>query len=73
MRARTPTVTVSPDGADIVFGTVMHSERFPVEALGSRLALYRWLRDREAGRYRRFFAADVAALEAAKAELEGRG
>lgn len=65
----TKVVTLTPDGRDVVIEGPIHSDRFPVEELGSRLAFYRDLRDRKcertktAGEYAGHYAETVAGLE----------
>lgn len=43
--------------------------KLPVAELPGFIALYRRLRDRDGGKYARFYAADTAALEAAASAL----
>jgi hypothetical protein len=46
------------------------SETFPVESLGSRLALYRSLAERRNGKWRRHYTATVNALEEVQKQIE---
>ncbi|WP_138423704.1 hypothetical protein [Maritimibacter alexandrii] len=71
----TKVVTLTPDGRDVLIEGPVHTDRFPVEELASRLAFYRELRDRKCERTktRRFaaqYAETVSGLEALKKELE---
>lgn len=49
------------------------SARVPLADLPKWVGLYRWLRDRKGGRFRAAYSADVAALEAVEAQIDGHG
>jgi hypothetical protein len=72
----TKTVSLTPDGRDVVIEGPIHTDRFPVEELGSRLAFYRELRDRKCertktvGEYADQYAETVAGLERLIEEVE---
>lgn len=70
MRAR-----LSQDGLSVILGgetPVDWTARFPVTELPAQLRFYRHLRDRKDGRYARFHAPTVAALEAVARDLAAR-
>lgn len=71
----TKTVSLSPDGRDVIVEGAIHDDRFPIEELPSRLAFYRSLRDRVcdrtkvAGEFAEHYDETVSRLE----DLAGEG
>lgn len=63
-------VTLSQDRTQVFMQLGNWSGSISVSDLPRWISFYRELRDRRAGRYRAFYAADVAALEALEAELK---
>lgn len=62
------TATLTPCRGRVRLCTGSWSDTFPVDQLPRWLAFYRRMRDRNRGRYARFYAPTVEALEAVQAE-----
>ncbi|ULB10696.1 hypothetical protein ORIO_12360 [Cereibacter azotoformans] len=65
------TVTVSAEAGTFTMSRGTWSASAPLTCLPGWIRLYRQLRDRGGGRWRRFYEADVAALEKAQREAKG--
>jgi hypothetical protein len=66
------TITISPDAATVTLAKSTWSQTIPAEDLPGRITLYQRLRDRDGGKHREFYEADVAALEAAQRDIKRR-
>lgn len=64
-------VTVSAETGTFTMARGTWSASAPLASLPGWIKLYRHLRDRGGGRFRRFYEQDVAALTAAQKEAEG--
>ncbi|MBO4169132.1 hypothetical protein [Cereibacter azotoformans] len=65
------TVTVSAEAGTFTMARGTWSASAPLACLPGWIKLYRHLRDRGGGGFRRFYEADVQALEAAQREVKG--
>ena len=63
-------VSLSADGTRVIMVKALWRGEFPVEHLSKWLKVYRDLRDRRQGAFRRFYAEDVRALEAIEEQLK---
>ena len=66
------TVTLSADASTLTMAKGTWSQTIPTEALPGWITLYQRLRDRDGGKHREFYEADVAALEQAQREIKRR-
>lgn len=66
------TVTLSADASTLTMAKGTWSQTIPTDALPGWIKLYVELRDREKGRFKEFFEADVAALEQALRDIKRR-
>ena len=62
-------VTATEDNTAVTMIGNRWRNKLPVAELPGFIAMYRRLRDRDGGKYARFYAADTAALEAAASAL----
>lgn len=62
--------TLANDDTEVRLVGQAWRETFPVRALGGRIALYRGLRDRQGGKYRKTYAETVEALEAVQRQIK---
>ncbi|MGP3699226.1 hypothetical protein [Rhodobacter sp. NSM] len=65
------TVSVSVEAGSFTMSRGTWSASAPLACLPGWITLYRGLRDRSGGRFRRFYERDVQALEAAREEVKG--